>query len=86
MSDAPTTKLASGKLLIHPQAPGGHGLASVDSKLQFLWFQGPLIPSEFGVEDNSLQSDDEFTSGNESEQEDAGSEENILSGSDSDDN
>ena len=31
-------------------------------------------------------SDDEFTSGSESEQEDAGSDENILSGSESDDN
>ena len=51
-----------------------------------LWFQGPLIPSDVAGEDNSLQSDDEFTSGSESEQEDGGSDENILSGSDSYDN
>jgi len=40
-----------------PQATGGHG------KLQpIMRFQGPLIPANIAVEDDSLPSDDDSTS------------------------
>ena len=63
-----------------PQATVGHG------KLQPMRFQGPLIPPNIAVEDDSLPSDDDSTSSDsETEQDDVPSDENIMSGSDSDD-
>ena len=54
--------------------------------LQPMWFQGPLIPANVAVEDDGLPSDDAITSSDsETEQDDVASDENILSGSDRDD-
>jgi len=49
-------------------------------------FQGPLVPASLAVEDYSLPNDDDITSSDsETEQYDVASDENIVSGSDSDD-
>ena len=70
-----------------PQPTGGHGWTTVDGKTQPMWFQGPLIPTDVAVEDDSLPSDDDSTSSeSETEQDDSASDENIISDSDSDDN
>ena len=64
----------------------GHGWTTIDGKLQPMWFQGPLVPANVAVEDDRLPSDDNITSSDsETEQDDVASDENILSGSDSDD-
>ena len=68
-----------------PQATDGHGWTTIDDKLQPLWFLGPIIPEDVGVEDDSLASDNEITSSDSEPEQDEESVENIMSGSDSDD-
>ena len=69
-----------------PQVINGHGWTTTDGKLQPMWFQGPSIPVNVAVEDDRLPSDDDTTSSDsETEQDDVASDENIVSGSDSDD-
>ena len=52
-----------------------------------MWLQGPLIPTDVAVEDDSLPSYDNITSSeSENEQDNVAFDKNIMSGSDSDDN
>jgi len=51
-----------------------------------MWLQGPLIPANVAAEDDRFPTDDDITSSDsETEQNDVPSQENIVSGSDSDD-
>ena len=64
----------------------GQGWTTTNGKLQPMWFQGTLIPLNIAEEDDRLPSDDDITSSDsETEHDDVPSDENIVSGSDRDD-
>lgn len=45
-----------------PLPTNGNGWVRVNTKIQPLWFNGPLVPADLAVEDDSLPSEDEMSS------------------------